>query len=176
MARDNPFDVPSGRGSSSYGSGSPSSRPLHEARLTDLMETYMIRARPWMMFLGVITFIGAGLMVIGAIFLVLAGLLAAAGSGRPQDMMMGVLGVVYVGVAALYAYPAWCLVQGASAAGRLVGAFDAEDKELAAESMLQNVQNLFRFMGIVTAIAIGLYILFFILVCFMGAAMGSMLR
>jgi len=173
VASDNPFDVP-GTSNEPATTGTSASRPVDQARFTDLMEQYLLRARPWQMFLGVIGFLAAGLLALGGIFVVLAGLIAVASGGRPEQALIGVMGIAYFLIAALYAYPAWCLFQAGSNASRLVSAYDAEDRELAGEAVLRHVQNFFRFTGIMTAIVLGLYVLLLLLMC-MGAMGGAMM-
>lgn len=168
MAGDNPFDAPAAGDMPR----ATTERGLHEARFTDPMEQFLLRAKPWQMFLGVLGFIGAGLVALAGIFATLGGLLGGVVSGDPGQMMFGVVGFFYLGLAAVTAYPAWCLTSMSSSAGRLVSAYDAEEKELAGEETLRHMQNYFRFNGILTAVGIGLYLFLLVLMCGLGGLGG----
>ncbi|AEV31240.1 hypothetical protein Oweho_0218 [Owenweeksia hongkongensis DSM 17368] len=136
---------------------------------TDYVRQMLSTTAKWTKFLSIIGFIGCGLMVI-------AGLgLAAIGSSFPStdnpamNLIGGsALGVIYILAAALYFFPSRYLYQYAE---KLNLAVQSEDETQLILALDKN-KSFFKFVGIMTIVVIGLYVLMFIgLIA--GVAMGS---
>jgi hypothetical protein len=121
---------------------------------TPLMEQYLTQTRPWVRLISVLTFIGAGLMIIMAIFVFFAvGMVAGAGGGAFGSLGMAggsVVALFYILLAALYIMPGLYLARYASTITRL-----RTDKSLGVvEEALGHQRSFWRFVGIMTTIAL----------------------
>jgi hypothetical protein len=146
--------------------------------LTPLALQYLQQTRPWVRFMSVLTFIGAGLMAVAAGVMLLVGLLGgfASRGGAPGGVGGAVVGVLtavlYIAMAVLYVPAGLYLWRYASAIKRLQAGF----QPALLEEALEQQKSFWRFVGILTAIgvAIGLAVLLLaivggILVGFMAA-------
>jgi hypothetical protein len=104
--------------------------------------------RPWVLFLAVMGFVGAGLMVLLGLFTFAAGSL---GSGR--DKLPGAIGLVYVVLAALYVWPSLYLLRYGSAITRLVRDPHMERLGVA----LGHQRAFWKLLGIMTVVVMALY-------------------
>lgn len=128
----------------------------------------MYQTRPWVLFLSVLMFVGSVFMLLGG--LAMFGMSAVAGS-RGGGMPMGLMGLLYLPLAALYVYPAKKLWGYGSAIGRMTTSRATSDLEAA----LAEQKSFWKFLGIMTIVMFGLYILVFIgLALFAGAAAAMM--
>lgn len=117
--------------------------------------------KPWVRFLSVITFIGAGFMLLAALVMTVAGgagmFAAASNDGMPKALAgsMGViLAAVYVVLAVVYIYPGVKLWKYASSIGRLIQSGSAEDLVEA----LKQQKSFWKFVGILMLAMLALYI------------------
>jgi hypothetical protein len=123
------------------------------------------KTRPWVIFLAILSFLGAGLLVVMGVFV---GLLGSMGSipetpGMPRGVM-GALGLFYFVMGALYVYPGVRLLQYGLTIGRLL-----QDRQPASLARALDLQMRFwRFMGIATIAGILLYVV--VIVVFAGLA------
>lgn len=113
------------------------------ARTMDLLR----QTRPWVLFLSILGFILAGLMVLVGVGLSGVGLMAR-GGGMP-----GWIGLVYIVMAALYFFPALYLWRYGSRIGSLVARGQLEDLEGAIEAQ----KTFWRLSGIIVIAGIVLY-------------------
>ena len=124
----------------------------------------------WSRFLSVIAFIFIALMALGGIFG--ASILSGMGNsyGSPMPAGMGVaMGLVYLVIAALYLYPTVALYR----FGKLISpALNNQDQQLFNEA-LRHLRNVFKFMGMLTLVVLGIYALI-IVFAIIGAAIGAM--
>lgn len=126
--------------------------------------------KPWVRFLSVMMFIGAGLMLIlAAVFAVMGGTIASASK---NPVFGGAFGFVFAGVYAVlgvfYIFPAIKLWKYATYIASLLISGDSVDLEKA----LNQQRSLWKFVGIFVLVIISLYALFFIgaiVMAFFGA-------
>jgi hypothetical protein len=123
-----------------------------QASVTDSMIQSMRQTRPWVMLFAVLIFISLGFMVLGAIGMMVGGAFMPQTEGGPPLMVMA---VIYLVMALLYFFPALFLVRYAGAIGRLTSSRAAGDLEAA----LAHQKSFWKFVGIVTLVAIVIAIL-----------------
>lgn len=105
--------------------------------------------RPWVLFLAIVGFIGAGLMVLlGLAMLAMGGARGGPGAGMPAG-----IGLVYVVLAALYIWPSLHLLRYGSAITRLVRDPHMERLGVA----LGHQRSFWKLVGIMTAVVLALY-------------------
>lgn len=111
----------------------------------------LTEAGKWANFLAIVGFVMLGLMVIGAIGMFALGSVLPMGAG----MSSGVMGVVYLIMAALYFFPTYYLYNFASRikVGLKSGSQDDVDQAF------MNLKSMFKFVGIMTIIVLSLYII-----------------
>lgn len=125
----------------------------------------LLAAKPWIRYFSVLGFIGCGLLVIvGFCFGVLGVVSEALRASGP------LLGLVYLGLAVVYLFPALYLHRCANALRDLAGNRRVEF----AEAALSQQYKFWRFSGIVSIVMLFLYpiIVFFIFVAMMTTASG----
>ncbi|MFP4664309.1 MAG: DUF5362 family protein [Bacteroidales bacterium] len=121
----------------------PESMNLTRLALENLDET-----RKWTKFFAILGFVGAGLMVVAAIVMAFS----APGIGMWGSPLISVL---YLVLAVLYVYPSLYLFRFSEQTRDALAA--ADDTLL--ESALHYLKKSFRFLGIMTIVVIGIYIL-----------------
>ena len=113
--------------------------------------------KPWVRFISVLIFIGAGLMSLGALFIILMG--GAISKASSNSMFSGGLGVgiaiLYLLIAAFYIYPAIKLWKYASYIAILLNSGAEFDLEMA----LSQQRSFWKFVGIIMLIVLSLYAL-----------------
>ena len=113
--------------------------------VTDRIMRAMLETRPWVTFLSVLGFIGAGLSVI-------AGLVIAVFT--PGDAPMGpLIGIIYLIAAGLYAAGSNLLYRYRTSIAAMQRGYGIE----ALENALEHQKSFWRFTGITTAVMVGLY-------------------
>jgi GYF domain 2/Family of unknown function (DUF5362) len=124
--------------------------------------------RPWVLFLAILGIILTGLMLLGGIGMLVAMAFASRSVGSPPALasgMMAGMGVMYLLIAFLYSYPIIKLFKYAGAIGRLNRSGAVRDLEDA----LQQQKSFWKFIGIMTAILIVIYLLVIVLAVGGGA-------
>src|SRR5689334_7082947 len=111
---------------------------------------YLSETARWGMFLAIVGYIGVGLMVLAAIFIMAAGssIDLAPGVGVPMCM----LGLVYVRLCALFFFPIYYLHQFSMKTKRGLALHDLQDMTVG----FQNLKSLFKFMGIYTIVILSI--------------------
>lgn len=129
--------------------------------------------KPWVRFMSVLMFIGAGFMLLAALFmLAMGGTMAATaktgGAALPAGMMTGIA-VLYAVFAGVYIYPAMKLWKYASRIGNLLTTGAMMDLE----SALNEQRSFWKFLGIMV---IAMFVLYFVvIIAAVGfGAMGAM--
>lgn len=138
---------------SNYGAGG-------ELSLTGQSISFIRETAKWGTFLSIVGFIFIGLMVLLGIFM---GSIMGSMGGIYDEIpgmggMGGFLGVFYILIALLYFYPTLQLFKFSKMAKQAIAANDTGQMTIA----LGHMKSMFKFMGIFTAIIIGLYALLFI--------------
>ena len=159
-----PPPTPSGALGDLVSSSRPTGGPAAQT-ITPLMGQYLLATRPWVLFLSILGFIATGLMVVAAIAMMVIG--ASAGPyGRSGPGP--IFGLIYLLVAVLYAVPAWLLSNYASAIKRFRHSRSSRDMEAA----LGSQKSFWRFVGIVTAVILSIYLFILLILVFVAAGAG----
>ncbi len=139
----------------------PGSEQSSGCPLTENMVTSLSRTRPWVKFLSILGFIGSGFMVLGALAMFVMGVSGAA-QGSSMGAFSGVMGVVmavvYLVIAAVYIMPCLSLYRYGAAIENLC----VERDVWAFEAAVMYQKNFWRIIGIMTAVMLGLYLLFIV--------------
>lgn len=165
MSSFNPYQAPS---ASLDGSGQLSTGLV----ITESMITALTQTRPWVIFLAVLGFIGAGLLVIGALFMLIV---AVAGSnfGSSSSNFSGGLGagvaIVYLLFAGIYVLPSLLLIRYGAAIGRI-----RIEGGRAFEEALRHQKAFWQTFGIMVVVIMVLYFLV-IVVALLAAIVGGSL-
>jgi len=125
------------------------------------LQQHLRATKPWVKFMGILALIGAGLFVLGGLFFMIGG--DAFDESLPAGLGVG-MGFAYILAAALYIFPGLFLV-------RYGGAIDSMLRgggmPALVEAMRQQ-KSFWRFVGITTAIVMGLYVLIFVVAIIAG--------
>lgn len=119
--------------------------------------------KPWVRFCSIIGFILTGLIVLGALGMLVAGgsILAAGGSEMMSFAgMPAIASILYLAFAFLYFFPSLKLWKYGTHIASLMSSNSAADLELALDAQ----RSFWKFVGILLAVFIGLYALILILV------------
>ena len=130
--------------------------------------------KPWVRFISVLMFIGAGLMLLLALLMVVMG--SAVASATKNPMFSGGMGVfmaaIYGVLAFIYIFPALKIWKYATCIGVLMASGATFDLEMA----LNEQRSFWKFIGILCLIFVSLYALIFIGFLVLGGIGASMGR
>jgi hypothetical protein len=132
-------------GGVTYGGGGES--------ITPGMISPLVKTRPWVMLIGVITMVGCGLLILVGIFMAFLGM-----GGMDDELGAGfgfVIAVVYLLMAFLYFFPGLYLLRYGRAIKEVDHVANGDTIELALRQQLA----FWRFVGILTVVGIGVYVL-----------------
>jgi hypothetical protein len=132
---------------------------------------HLRRAKPWVRFISVMTFIGAAFMMLGGLFITLMGSSIPGFSEAGIPYVGGALGIVYLLLALLYLFPGLFLWRYANAIDSLL----RNQQSVALEEAMKHQTSFWRFVGIMMAVILVIYLLIFLGAIVFGAlgAMGS---
>ena len=136
------------------------------AGLTETMLRYLKEASPWLRFIGVLSFIGSGLMVLGGIIFMIV---MFANSNFADDFggaFTGLVGLIYVPVGVLYFFPALFTYN----FGAKIRNYQFTNSEEDLEMAFKNNKSLWKFNGILAIISLAFIPLSIILVVIGGVA------
>lgn len=142
--------------------------PLANIPVTPLMIEHLRATKPWVRFMSIMSFIGAGLMVLLGLFMILMPI----APGMKGFGVGPIVGLIYIAMAAIYIAPAVFLHRFASAIGDLmVGGGD-----VALEAALGSQKSFWRFVGILTLVVVCIYALIIVVAISVGliGALGTM--
>ncbi len=138
-------------------------------------KSYLSEYAKWAKMLAIIGFVGIGLMVLGAIaFMFFSGFSTILNFNQMMPLgFFGIIyGVIYLVMALIYYFPTSYLYKSAT---HLKAGILTNNQE-AVKSGFENLKSVFKFMGIMTLIIIGLYVLMIlgslIVMGIMGATNG----
>ncbi len=134
---------------------------------TELAQQYLDQTSPWVRFISILTFIGAAFMVLASLGMIAAGLSRGLGLGRFSPLggiEAAILGIFYIGLACLYIAPGVFLYRYASA----IRTLKAGPTARVLEDALRHQKSFWRYVGILSAIALGLAALAVVLVIVIG--------
>lgn len=137
---------------------------LSNIPVTPLMIDHLRATKPWVRFMSIMSFIGAGFMVLVGLGLIVLSMVP----GMPSNFGFGpLLGVIYILFAAVYIVPAYFLHQFASSIRNLLNG----GGDVAMETALASQKSFWRFVGILTLVFICLYALFIVVALVLPFAM-----
>ena len=129
-----------------------------QGTLTESMLLYLKGASPWLMFLGILGFIGAGFMVLGGIiFMALAPMMTGVWSEVPGmeeagkylgAAFSGGIAVIYIGIGVLLFFPAFFKYR----FGEKIRSYLRTGMEQELELAFRNNKSLWKFLGIISII------------------------
>jgi hypothetical protein len=134
--------------------------------VSDRVVELMRQTRPWVIFLAILGFIGAGFMVLGGLVFV-AG--AAMGGTGEKGFPMAGLGVVYVVLAALYVWPSVLLLRYGMSIGKLVQ--EPRMEQLA--TSVGHQKSFWKLVGIMAAVMLALYPIIIVAAVVWGISKGG---
>jgi hypothetical protein len=133
-----------------------------DGQVTPAVLDAMRQTRPWVLFLGILGFIGAGFMVLGGLAMLVAG--SAMGGAE-----VGAVAALYIVLAVVYIFPSLYLYRYASSIKMLLTGYGVH----ALEEALTHQKSFWKLVGIVTAVSMVLYFVGIIVFVIVGAA-GAM--
>jgi hypothetical protein len=125
----------------------------------------LAQTKPWVRLFSILMFVGFGIIALFSLFGLFAGVMVG---GRASALGL-IPSLVNLAVAALYFFPALFLSRYASRIGSLVASNRAEDLEGALEAQ----KSFWKFIGILTAIWLGLVLILVLLMVVLGVAGAS---
>lgn len=150
--------------------GKQASRPT-DLSVTENMISALKQTRPWVLFLSILGFIGAGFMVLAGLMMLVLGVVGSSigtgGDGMPVAASIG-MSAMYIVMAAVYVIPCIFLIKYAIAIRR-IGLGGAE----AIEDALVRQKNFWRNLGIMVLVLLGLYFLAAIVGVIAAVAIGA---
>ncbi len=124
--------------------------------LSDQMRAYIQETAKWTYFLSILGFIFLGFMVIGSLF---AGLMFGSMTRElGYGISGGLISLLYLGGALLYFFPIFYLFRFSTKAKAATRT--GNDAELT--DAFQNLKSHYKFVGILTIVFLGLYVIFFL--------------
>lgn len=124
--------------------------------LNDQMRAYIQETAKWTYFLSILGFIFLGFMVIGSLF---AGLMFGSMTRElGYGISGGLISLLYLGGALLYFFPIFYLFRFSTKAKAATRT--GNDAELT--DAFQNLKSHYKFVGILTIVFLGLYVIFFL--------------
>ena len=140
-------------------------------KLTSIGISYLNHARKWTYFLSIIGFILTGLIVLMALFFssfmaMFSGMDSSYGVSEFTSMGTGMVTVFYLFFALLYFFLSLYLYRFSK---RVKGAINEEDSSQL-EDGLKNLKSYWKLTVILTVVALGVYVLFFLISILFGAA------
>jgi hypothetical protein len=138
--------------------------------ITPIMRQALAQTRPWVLFLSILVFLGAGLGALTSLVYVALSV-GAVGTLGATGMIFLVAALLMAGATVLYFFAAYHLFTYASAIARFLRSHEGRDLERA----LVAQKSFWRLVGMVTAAVIALYLLlamFFVVVVGVASSMG----
>jgi hypothetical protein len=124
--------------------------------LNDAMRSYIQETAKWTYFLSILGFIFLGFVVIGALF---AGLMFGSMTRElGYGIGGGLISLIYLAIALLYFFPILYLFRFSTKAKAAIQS--GSDGELT--EAFQNLKSHYKFIGILTIVMLGLYVVFFL--------------
>lgn len=129
---------------------------------SELAKSYLLSCAKWGKFLAIVGFVGVGFMVLGALFMIGIGS-APFGAG---NIAGGIGAVMYLIMAAVYFFPCLYMYQFST---NMRQGIEAND-QVQAEAGLKSLEQMFRFVGILTIVFLSIYGLMILI----GVGAGAM--
>ncbi len=132
--------------------------PSPDKAHTHTMVSHLKETRPWVMFMAILGFIGAGFMGIGGLSMIVVGAISGSAMKEAGGMGVGMLllmSLIYLLAAFVYVYFSILLLRYASSINNLV---DTEKTRYLEEALLRQ-KTFWKGVGIMTIIGLGLTII-----------------
>ena len=139
------------------------SSSTEDMRISAASKDFLLNASKWANFMAIVGFVMLGLMVIGALFMVGA---AASYSRYGMGLSMGAMAVAYILAAVLYFFPTYYLFLFAR---KIKDGFERGSEEDITKGF-ENLKSMFKFVGILTIVVLGLYALMFLMAIAVGGS------
>lgn len=140
--------------------------------LNQTMLSYLKMASPWLRFMGVMGFIGVGVLALCAVMM--ACIMPALGTLTEttgySPLMFRIMGVFYLVLAALYVYPAKCTW----AFGTRIRTYLRDGRQTDLELAFRNNKSLWKFYGILTIVGLALCLLCIVASVFIGVYFANL--
>ncbi|MFP9114521.1 DUF5362 family protein [Flavobacterium sp. RHBU_3] len=140
-----------------------------ELQLTQEAKDFVREAGKWARFLSIVGFVFIGFFVLMALFIMTLGSMGGAMGGAFSAMgaASGVfIGLVYILIALLYFFPVLYLFKFGN---KTKAAFESNDTQALTEAF-QNLKSHYKFVGILTIVGIGFYVLMIVIAVIAGVA------
>jgi len=118
--------------------------------LTATMLKYLKEASPWLKFIGILGFISCGLIVLGAIVIIILSTVAASLLGEFGDIPIWLISPLYLAMGALLFFPSLFTYN----FGDKIRKFLVSNSEEDLEEALKNNKSLWKFYGIMCIISL----------------------
>jgi len=142
-------------------------QPTSSLIITDEIKSFLISTAKWMKFLSILGFVGLGLMAIAGAIMMVVGASFSAFGNMGGGVGAGVIGFIYLVMAALYFFPVLYLFK--SGVGLQNGVQSNSQEQLT--SGIENLKSHYKFIGILTIVVFSMYILGIIVAIFAIAFM-----
>lgn len=136
----------------------------------DEIQRYLDYTSRWGKFLSILGFIGTGFILLGGIIFLIFGATISEFNATPEmpGWINSVVGFIYILSGVLYFFPCLYLYNFSEKISNSLDSNSQEDFNAG----FKNLKSLFKFMGIMSIICIGLFILFFIGIIFTAIFIG----
>ncbi len=121
--------------------------------INEEVRNYLLETSKWGKFMAIVGYVGMGLLVLLAIVMTVG--ISAMSSLARTGFPMGIIGVVYIVLAAVYYFPVTYLYK--FSVQMKQGLTSGEESSVI--SGFQNLKSLFKFMGIMLVVIISIYAL-----------------
>jgi hypothetical protein len=128
--------------------------------------SYLLETARWGKFLAIMGYIGIGLILLIAIFVMAIGSASQLFPGMALGMGMGAFGMIYIVIAALYFFPVYYLHQFSI---KIKQGLTSQDPQNITTGF-QNLKSLFKFMGIFVIVILSIYAVIFAVAIVAGIA------
>lgn len=137
--------------------------------LSEVALRHIGQTAKWAQFLAIIGFVGTALIVVAGLFMgTVMSSLSQFGGSEMANFPSAWLSGIYIVLGGIYFIPSWFLYKFSTETRT---ALSGSDEGILTEA-LSNLRRTFKFMGIMTIVIIGLYVLVFVGVM-VGAAVGA---
>lgn len=124
---------------------------------SDQIKKHLIETSKWSKFLSILGFIGLGLMVLGAIAILVVGVSFGSfmGGGASGALGASMIALLYLVMAIIYFFPCYYLFK--SSTGIQNGIYSNNQEQL--NSGFENLKSHYKFIGIMMIVVLSMYIL-----------------
>ncbi len=129
---------------------------IFELKLDDESQSHLSESARWAKLMAIVGFIFVGLFVLVGLVMMVG--MSAAASAFGGTQFPAVFGIVYIALAGLYFFPTLYLFRFAKYSKTATETNDQETLRMG----ISNLKSMFKFMGIMTLVVLGLYAVIFV--------------